>query len=561
MKLIAGSAFITLGSLAIVAVLALAGCDSEAQRIREINETLATPAAERTPLSTKIDSVEVRDGDCINSTLSVGIRIDTVVIVPCVGTWQYRALNTFEVADVERYPGKSFFERRAYESCDRRTGSILFPQAEAWSFGDRKVRCLQISFGFSVADPAKLDRLVKSSSLGFGECYKEAPETGDVMVELVDCSGEWQYRVLNSFEVADSDRYPGESFFHRRAFESCDRRHSLALFPLAESWSFGDRKVNCIQDSLGLSVADPAKLDRLVNINSLGFGECYNEAPEAGDVIVELIDCSGEWQYRIINSFDVAYSDRYPGESFFWQRAQESCDRRYSFILFPQAEAWSFGDRKVNCLQLSFGLSVADPARLDRLVYIHSLNFGDCYNEAPETDDVMVELVDCSGEWQYRVINSFDVDDSDRYPGESFFEQRAQESCDRRYSFILFPQAEVWSFGDRKVNCIQDSLGLSVADPAKLDRLVYTTSVGFGECFNEAPEAGGVMVELVDCSGEWQYRVLNSFDVDDSDRYPGESFFGQRARESCDRSYAMFLYPSRQSWELGDRTVTCLQTN
>ena len=442
-------------TLVLVISLAFVGCDSEAQRIRELND--ATPVAEVTPLSAEITTTEIRGGDCINSTLTEGISIETVVIVPCAGTWQYRVLNSFDVADADRYPGENFFEQRAYESCDRRYSYFLFPLAESWGFGGRTVNCLQHSFGLSVIDPGKLDRLVNGTSLGSGECYNEAPETDDQSVELVGCSGEWELRVLNSFDVADADRYPGENFFGPRAYESCDRRYSYFLFPIAESWGFGDRTVNCLQHSFGLSVIDPGKLDRLVNGTSLGSGECYNEAPETDDQSVELVGCSGEWELRVLNSFDVADADRYPGENFFEQRASESCDRRYSYFLFPDAESWGFGGRTVNCLQHSFGLSVIDPGKLDRLVNVASLGSGECYNEAPETDDQSVELVGCSGEWELRMLNSFDVADADRYPGENFFEQRAYESCDRRYSYFLFPDAESWGFGGRTVHCLQEN--------------------------------------------------------------------------------------------------------
>ena len=100
-----------------------------------------------------------------------------------------------------------------------------------------------------------------------------------------------------------------------------------------------------------MSVIDPGKLDRLVRASLLGSGECYNEAPEADDLSVELVDCSGEWEYRVLNSFDVADADRYPGEDFFEQRAYESCDQQYSYFLHPSAESWGLGDRTVNCLQ------------------------------------------------------------------------------------------------------------------------------------------------------------------------------------------------------------------
>ena len=338
-------------TLVLVILLAFVGCDSEAQRIREINEGLATPVAERTPLSANITTTEIRDGDCINSTLPEGISIETVVIVPCAGTWQYRVLNSFDVADADRYPGEDFFEQRAYDSCDRRSTQFLFPLAESWGFGGRTVNCLQNSFGLSVIDPGKLDRLVSAGSLGSRECYNKAPETGDLSVELVDCSGEWEFRVLNSFDVADADRFPGENFFEQRVYESCDQRGSYSILPIVETWSLGDRTVNCLQNSFGLSVLDPGKLDRLVRLDSLSPRECYNEAPETDGQFVELVDCSGEWEFRVLNSFDVADADRFPGANFFKQRADESCDQQYSYSIVPSVDTWNLGNRTVNCLQ------------------------------------------------------------------------------------------------------------------------------------------------------------------------------------------------------------------
>ena len=338
-------------TLVLVILLAFVGCDSEAQRIREINEGLATPVAERTPLSAKITTAEIRDGDCINSTWPEGISIETVVIVPCAGTWEYRALNSFDVADADRYPGENFFGQRAYEGCDRRSSNFLFPLAGSWNLGGRTVNCLQDSFGFSVIDPGKLDRLVGISSLSSRECFNVASETDGLSVELVDCSGEWEFRVVNSVDVADAGRYPGESLFEQRGYESCDRRYGNYLFPDAESWGFGDRTVKCLQDSFGLSIIDPGKLDRLVSLTSLISRECYNEAPETGGLSVELVDCSGEWEFRVLNSFDVADADLYPGENYFTERADESCDRRSSYYQFPLAESWDFGDRTVKCVQ------------------------------------------------------------------------------------------------------------------------------------------------------------------------------------------------------------------
>ena len=133
--------------------------DSEdAQNIRATNEAAAKPTATSTPLSAEIGSTDIRDGDCITSKLPEGIDINSVVIVPCSGDWQYRVLNSITVDGIDSYPGEAMFGQRAYDECDRRSTYTLFPTPESWALGDRRITCLQESFGLALTDPAKLDR-------------------------------------------------------------------------------------------------------------------------------------------------------------------------------------------------------------------------------------------------------------------------------------------------------------------------------------------------------------------------------------------------------------------
>ena len=106
---------------------------------RETNEDIPTP----TSLSAEIGVTEIQDGDCISSTISAGINIQTVEIVPCSGTWQFKVLNTFNVADSENYPGEAFLDEQASEKCSRGTTFILFPTIESWALNDRTISCLQ----------------------------------------------------------------------------------------------------------------------------------------------------------------------------------------------------------------------------------------------------------------------------------------------------------------------------------------------------------------------------------------------------------------------------------
>ena len=464
-------------SIVLSLFLAPVACSqSDVERIREINESAAvTPTATVGPtmtvappspvptatetsgqLSAELPATEVTEGDCINSTLPEGISIETVVIVVCSGPWEYRVLGLFEIDSQDGYPEKTLFASRASENCDRRYSVTLYPSQETWILGDRTVSCLQQSFGLSVVDPAKLDRLVGVTTVKLGECFDEALETGGVLIELVDCSGPWEYRVLGSFKVDDQDNFPGGDYFGGLAYENCDRRYSGHLYPSQETWILGDRTVSCLQESFGLSVVDPAKLDRLVGVTTVKLGECFDEALETGEVLIELIDCSGPWEYQVLESLKVDDHDNFPGDTYFEKLAYENCDRRYSFLFYPSQETWILGDRTVSCLQESFGLSVVDPAKLDRLVGVTTVKLGECFDEALGTGEVLIELVDCSGPWEYQVVKAFRVPWDGEYPGPDYFEQQGNKECGDS-GYYSEPQHWTWDLGNRVVRCIKAS--------------------------------------------------------------------------------------------------------
>ena len=200
-----------IGATALLVLLALIGCESDADKIREVNESLRSPTpttslpttspkqteirqvitrtetptgavreptktkqhieVETTPTATKhleatTDALDLQEGDCIVSTLPEEITLETVVIVPCNEEWQYRVLNSFEIQS-SNYPSDIEFEQHVYSNCDRRYTYTLVPTEEGWTsvlWPDRQVDCLQESFGLSLTDPGKLDRLV---DLGF----------------------------------------------------------------------------------------------------------------------------------------------------------------------------------------------------------------------------------------------------------------------------------------------------------------------------------------------------------------------------------------------------------
>ena len=157
------------------------------------------------------------------------------------------------------------------------------------------------------------------------------------------------------------------------------------------------------------------------------------------------------------------------------------------------------------------------------------------------------------------MVDTFEVDDQARYPGDLFFFQQAREHCDPRFTFVLsIPIEFKWESGLRAVVCVQESFGLSVVDPAKLDRLINLEGVGVGGCFNSAPETDWRQVEVVACSESWESQVYKVFTVPWDGEYPGVDYFEIHAGQECHEP-GLYFEPTPASWEWGDREVVCVR--
>ena len=67
-------------------------------------------------------------------------------------------------------------------------------------------------------------------------------------MELIECSLEWESRVLNQFQSRSSS-YRSEDEIGKQAVEHCDRRYTGVRRPLPETWNWGNRTFQCIQDN------------------------------------------------------------------------------------------------------------------------------------------------------------------------------------------------------------------------------------------------------------------------------------------------------------------------
>ena len=82
-----------------------------------------------------------------------------------------------------------------------------------------------------------------------------------------------------------------------------------------------------------------------------------------------------------------------------------------------------------------------------------------------------------------------------------------------------------------------------------------------GDCIVSGLDTGPSVesVTIVPCSDVWQYRVVTVFNVADADEYPGEQVFDDEAALNCGDDTTATLYPTVESWDLGDRGIVCLE--
>lgn len=194
---------------------------------------------------------QLEEGDCTNDPLPEDAGLETVDTVSCSDAYEWRVVSTFEVPRQQSYPGVAFYDRMAWEQCDSRYTDFLFPLEEDWEEGNqiRTVICLQNSFGLSIRDPGRLDRLVALESLKINDCYKEAPRTDYSLVEKVNCSAQWEYKVTHIFEIDDLDSYPSDAYLDRLALRRCPQPWTHHYSPSPQSWRVGERTVQCLTSS------------------------------------------------------------------------------------------------------------------------------------------------------------------------------------------------------------------------------------------------------------------------------------------------------------------------
>ena len=88
---------------------------------------------------------------------------------------------------------------------------------------------------------------------------------------------------------------------------------------------------------LGTPLSTPPKLEADISIFDVRAGDCVEDTfPESGEAQrINIVSCTGTWDFRVLSSFVVEYDD-FPEDEFFTADSVKRCDRRFSYTFFPE---------------------------------------------------------------------------------------------------------------------------------------------------------------------------------------------------------------------------------
>ena len=202
-------------------------------------------------------------------------------------------------------------------------------------------------------------------------------------------------------------------------------------------------------------------------------------------------------------------------------------------------------------------LTATELGKLDRLNDRVELETGECI----VIEDRDIEKVDCTEEWTHKLVNTVELENQDSYPGNSLIGEQAFWHCSAKSSYYLVPTEESWLYGDRTIDCLQQSFGIGLSNPDQLDQMVKPETLSSGDCFHEFETEDAYMAIPADCNTHWEYRVLNTFDMPDTPDYPTTEQFIKQSIANCRRAYDVPRTPHPTEWAYDYRTIHCLQPN
>jgi putative regulator of septum formation/uncharacterized protein DUF4190 len=212
---------------------------------------------------------------------------------------------------------------------------------------------------------------------------------------------------------------------------------------------------------------------------------------------------------------------------------------------------------------------------------------GECFNVPADETSANVSIVSCGGPHDAQAILAVKLPDGS-WPGDATVERQAFAACERQMqttyhlrttpenteSYVLVPRRLGWFAGDRTVTC-----AFTTANGGKLTGPIVMRDSGrrewsdlaAGDCVNDVKNLRTVTV--VPCTSTHAAQVTHTFTLPNG-VWPGQSAVVAKSEQGCTaRQDAYFskhpsrvpldqwhVYPTEDTWALGDREVVCYVT-
>jgi hypothetical protein len=193
-----------------------------------------------------------------------------------------------------------------------------------------------------------------------------------------------------------------------------------------------------------------------------------------------------------------------------------------------------------------------------RRVSVFDLRVGDClaedavYADADEdefSESETIAIVECDGTDVAGRVSKFHLFEEDTdYPGEDQVIKLAEEVCNtpgQPFTYF-FPTGESWRQGDRTITCIE-----TTAFAYEVGACIGGEDVGYVVVPCDADGVYGDVVRVIDVTADYGPDAP----------LPEDTLWDTIFDEQCSADADFVLFPTAESWELGDRLVVCVLTS
>ncbi|GAA2458666.1 hypothetical protein GCM10010191_93340 [Actinomadura vinacea] len=223
----------------------------------------------------------------------------------------------------------------------------------------------------------------------------------------------------------------------------------------------------------------------------------------------------------------------------------------------------------------------------DKADYRLNLKPGECFDLTAGPDAAEHKTVPCTGPHDGELILTFKLPRTE-WLGDEEMRRRGTSGCEGRFqarfkthtpvengeTYVVYPRDTGWQLGDRLVQCaITAAQGQKLAGPigSQVRQTRALDELKPGDCFDWPKKEEAITVNLIPCDRPHGTQLTHQFDLP-SGPFPGDPAAERKADAGCTAHWKKmfakrpspvridqwYVPPTKEMWDLGDRTIMCM---